>query len=89
MRVKTSLDWDTVNVPLLAQLHSAPQAARKDLARFLATVTGLVQELGREEVEMRRCKRTTSIRQQELLLQIDDAITTFEQYLMWAHLSYA
>ena len=89
MRVKTSLDWDTVSIPLLAQMHSAPQQSRKDLARFLGNVTGLIQSLGREEVEMRRCKRTTSIRQQELLLQIDDAITTFEQYLMWAHLSYS
>jgi len=88
MRVQTSLDWAGVSTPLLAQMHSAPQPARKDLAKFLAVVTGLVQDLGREEIEMRRCKRTTSIRQQNLLQQIEDAIITFEQYLMWAYLSY-
>lgn len=89
MRIQTSLDWASVSTPMVAQMREAPLPARKDLVRFLSNVTGLVQSLGREEVEMRRCKRTTSIRQQELLLQIDDAITTFEQYLMWAHLSYA
>lgn len=88
MRVKTSLDWDKVSQPLVAQMHSAPQASRKDLAKMLGAVTGLVQKLANEEVLLRQTRKTSSLRQQELLVQIEDALDNYEKWLMWAHLAH-
>lgn len=86
MRVQKSTDWDRISVPLLAQMHSAPQSARKDLAKMLGNVTGMVQRLGQEEVELRRNKKATSQRRERLLEEIEKGIDDFEKWLILAHL---
>lgn len=86
MRLLISTDWDTLSLPYLSQMHSAPQNCRKDLAKLLGNVTGLVHELANEEVELRRMHKASSPRQQELLHRIEQAIDTFEQWLILAHL---
>lgn len=86
MRLTNSLEWDKISVPFLSQMHSAPQFCRKDLAKLLGNVTELVHQLGNEEVELRRLRKDSSPKQQELLNRIDDAINTFEQWLILAHL---
>ena len=88
MRVQKSTDWDFASLPLLDQMRSAPQSTRKDLAKLLGNVTGLVQQLGREEVELRRLNKPTSRVQQELLVRIEEAIVQYEQWLMLAHLAH-
>jgi CRISPR/Cas system Type II protein with McrA/HNH and RuvC-like nuclease domain len=67
-------------------MQTAPQSTRKDLAKLLGIVTGLVMELSREEIELRRTKKTESRRQQELQARIEQAIVNFEQWLVLAHL---
>jgi hypothetical protein len=54
----------------------------------LGNVTGLVHDLANEEVELRRMHKESSPRQQALLVQIEQAIDTFEQWLMLAHLQH-
>lgn len=88
MRIQTSTDWDSVSLPLLAQMHAAPQSTRKDLARMLGNITGLVQRLGQEEVELRRNKKTDSPTKRKLLEEIEQAIIQFEQWLVLAHLTH-
>jgi uncharacterized protein with von Willebrand factor type A (vWA) domain len=88
MRIKNSLDWTAVSSELRAQMQNAPQNCRKDLARMIGHVEGLVQQLGGEEVEMRRNKRERSPRQITLLTQINESITEFEKWLMLAHLQH-
>ncbi len=88
MRIQTSTDWDRVSLPLQTQMHSAPLATRKDLAKMLGQITGLVQLLGQEEVELRRNKKTDSPKKQELLIKIEHAIVQYEQWLVLAHLSH-
>ena len=88
MRVKTSLDWQTVSLPLVSQMHSAPPRTRKDLAKMIGHVTGLVQQLGNEEVLMRQTTRSYTPKQQELLVEIEESIVEFEKWLLIAHLSY-
>ena len=87
MRINSSLEWNKLSNNLRGQMHEAPQNCRKDLARMLGRIEGLVHRLGSEEVEMRRCKKTTSPRQQDLLTQIDEAISEYEKWLMFAHLA--
>jgi CRISPR/Cas system Type II protein with McrA/HNH and RuvC-like nuclease domain len=88
MRVQKSTDWNNVSSPYVSQMHSAPANTRKDLARMLGNVTGLVDQLGREEVRMRQTKRDSTPRQQELLAQIEQAIDEYEKWLMLAHLAH-
>jgi hypothetical protein len=88
MRLKKSTDWDRLSLPYMSQMHSAPQTCRKDLAKLLGNVTGLVHDLANEEVELRRMHKESSPRQQALLVQIEQAIDTFEQWLMLAHLQH-
>jgi uncharacterized protein with von Willebrand factor type A (vWA) domain len=88
MRIKNSLDWTAVSSELRAQMQNAPQNCRKDLARMIGHVEGLVQQLGGEEVEMRRNKRERSARQITLLTQINESINEFEKWLMLAHLQH-
>lgn len=88
MRLQKSTDWDSLSLPYLTQMHSAPQKCRKDLAKLLGNVTGLVHDLANEEVELRRLHKKVSLRQQELLAQIEQAIDTFEQWLLLAHLQH-
>ena len=86
MRIQKSTDWDQASVPFIAQMHTAPQSFRKDLAKLLGVVTGLVMELSREEIELRRNKRPHSIKQQEILGKIEQAIDNYEQWVLVAHL---
>jgi len=87
MRIHYSLEWNKLSNELRAQMHSAPQKCRKDLARMLGHIEGLVHRLGSEEVEMRRCKKTTTPKHQDLLAQINEAILEYEKWLMFAHLA--
>jgi hypothetical protein len=88
MRINTSLDWAQVESNLRAQMHTAPSQTRKDLARMIGNIEGLVQALGRHEVDMRRNKHQTTIKQQELLNKIEEAILDYEKWLMFAYLGH-
>ena len=88
MQVKTSSDWNSLGNKLHYQWLTAPPAARTDLAKMYARVHNLVTELSKEEVELRRNKRATSPKQQDLLEKINKSITDFEQWLVYAQLSF-
>ncbi len=55
---------------------------------MIGNVEGLVQQLGGEEVEMRRNKRERSPRQITLLTRINESINEFEKWLVLAHLQH-
>lgn len=88
MRVKTALDWNPISTELRAQMHAAPTNCRKDLARMIGGIESLVHKLGSEEVELRRNRKETSPRQQELLVRINESIIEYEKWLMLAHLQH-
>jgi hypothetical protein len=88
MRVNYSLDWQIVGAELRQSMQSAPSNCRKDLARMIGHIEGLVQKLGGEEVELRRTKKPSSAKSQELLAQINESINEYEKWLMLAHLQY-
>jgi uncharacterized protein with von Willebrand factor type A (vWA) domain len=88
MRVKTALDWNPISSQLRAQMQAAPQRCRKDLARMIGRIEGLVHRLGSEEVELRRLRKDASPRQQELLADINQSITDYEQWLVVAYLQH-
>lgn len=88
MEIKNALEWNAVSSKLRAQMHSAPTMCRKDLAKMIGRIEGLVHQLGSEEVEMRRSKKTTTPRHGGLLEQINKSITDFDQWLMLAHLQH-
>ena len=87
MRVKTSLDWEKVSPYFVAQMHSAPLVTQKDLAKMLGNITGLVNELSREEVLLRNKRKFTSPHSQQLIAKINESIEEYEKWLMFAHLS--
>lgn len=87
MHIKNSSDWNTFGSKLHAQFMSAPQKAKSDLAKMYARINNLVTDLSKEEVELRRNKRETSPRHQELLNKINEAVDEFEKWLMFAQLS--
>lgn len=88
MRVKNSLDWDVVSGQMRDQMHTAPQSCRKDLARMIGAIEGMVQRLANEEVDLRRNRKDTSAKHQSLLERINQAIEDFEKWLMLAHLQH-
>ena len=88
MHVENSLDWDKASAEMRAQMHSAPANCRKDLARMIGSIEGLVQKLGGEEVELRRNRKESSPRHTALLDQINKSITEYEKWLMLAHLQH-
>jgi len=88
MRIKTSLDWAPVSSELRDQMQVAPTNCRKDLARMIGGVENLVHKLGSEEVELRRNRKESSLRQQELLARINQSIIEYEKWLMLAHLQH-
>lgn len=88
MLVKNSLDWDSVSAQLRGQMHTAPQVCRKDLARMIGAIEGMVQRLANEEVELRRNRKDTSAKHQDLLDRINQSIDEFEKWLMLAHLQH-
>jgi hypothetical protein len=69
-------------------MQAAPTNCRKDLARMIGGVENLVHKLGSEEVELRRNRKESSLRQQELLARINQSIIEFEKWLMLAHLQH-
>jgi hypothetical protein len=88
MRIKTSLDWAPVSSEMRNQMQVAPLMCRKDLARMIGGIENLVHKLGSEEVELRRNRKDSSPRQQELLERIHESIIEFEKWLMLAHLQH-
>ena len=88
MRVKTSLDWAPVSSEMRGQMQVAPTNCRKDLARMIGGIENLVHKLGSEEVELRRNRKESSLRQQELIVRIHESIIEFEKWLMLAHLQH-
>ena len=69
-------------------MQVAPALCRKDLARMIGGIENLVHKLGSEEVELRRNRKDSSPRQQELLTRINESITEYEKWLMLAHLQH-
>lgn len=88
MLVQHSLDWAPVSANLREQMQAAPPQCRKDLAKMIGHVESLARQLSNEEVELRRCKKTTSQRHEKLLESINQSITDFDQWLMLAHLQH-
>ena len=88
MRIRTSLDWDKVSSHLRSTMHSAPAVCRKDLARMLGHIEGLVQKLGSEEVVLRRNKKFSSPASESLLAEINESINEYEKWLVLAHLQH-
>lgn len=88
MRVNNSLEWAHISVPLRDQMLAAPPQTRIDLSRLLGNVTELIAALSSEEVELRRNRKKSSPKQQELLVKIEENLDLFEQWLVIAHLSY-
>ncbi len=88
MRVQTGLDWDRVGGELRDSMRTAPARCRKDLARMIGHIEGLVVELSGEEVLLRRNKKHTSVTAQKLLAEINEAILEYEKWLMLAHLQH-
>ena len=88
MRVKVALDWDRVGADLRNSMHAAPAKCRKDLARMLGHIEGLVQRLGAEEVELRRNKKFTNAKSQQLLTDINESINEYEKWLVLAYLQH-
>jgi competence protein ComGF len=88
MRVQISLDWSNISSELRSQMHSAPAKCKKDLARMIGQIETLVHKLGSEEVELRRNRKNSSPRQQELLVKINESITDYEKWLMLAYLQH-
>lgn len=88
MRINSSLDWSAISAEMRTQMHAAPTQCRKDLARMIGSIEGLVQQLGNEEVELRRYKRETSANYVTLLVKVNESITEFEKWLMLAHLQH-
>ena len=69
-------------------MQVAPALCRKDLARMIGGIENLVHKLGSEEVELRRNRKESSLRQQELLARINQSIIEYEKWLMLAHLQH-
>jgi len=69
-------------------MQVAPALCRKDLARMIGGIENLVHKLGSEEVELRRNRKDSSPRQQDLLTRINESITEYEKWLMLAHLQH-
>ena len=88
MRVKTALDWDRVGAELRDSMHRAPAQCRKDLARMLGHIEGLVQQLGGEEVVLRRNKKFSNATSERLLADINESINEYEKWLMLAYLQH-
>lgn len=88
MRIKTSLDWDRVGADLRHSMQTAPAVCRKDLARMLGHIEGLVQELSGEEVNLRRVRKFSSATSSRLLSEINESINEYEKWLMLAHLQH-
>lgn len=88
MRIKTSLDWDRVGTDLRHSMQTAPAVCRKDLARMLGHIEGLVQELSGEEVNLRRVRKFSSATSSRLLSEINESINEYEKWLMLAHLQH-
>lgn len=86
--MKNSLDWDPVSFEFRGKMQNAPATCRKDLARMIGAVEGMVQKLANEEVELRRNRKDTSIKHQQLLERINQALEDFEKWLMLAHLQH-
>ena len=55
---------------------------------MIGRTEGLVHKLGSEEVELRRNRKESSPRQQEILTAINESITNYEQWLILAHLQH-
>jgi len=88
MRVKSSLEWTSVSSELRGQMQVAPLHCRKDLARMIGGIENLVHKLGSEEVELRRNRKESSARHQELLVRINESIDEYEKWLILAHLQH-
>ena len=55
---------------------------------MIGVIENLVNKLGSEEVELRRNRKESSLRQQELIVRIHESIIEFEKWLMLAHLQH-
>ena len=88
MEIKNALEWNDVSTRLRSQMQAAPATCKKDLAKMIGQIENLVHQLGSEEVEMRRCKKTTTPRHALLLERINQSINEYDNWLMLAHLQH-
>jgi hypothetical protein len=88
MEIKNALEWNDVSTRLRSQMQAAPATCKKDLAKMIGQIENLVHQLGSEEVEMRRCKKTTTPRHALLLERINQSINEYDKWLMLAHLQH-
>ena len=70
---------------LYFKIIACKQEHQRDLKRMWARVKDIQNEISKEDVICRR-KGKDTIRKTELLVQLDEAVTTLEQYLVFAKL---
>jgi len=88
MLVQYSLDWAPVSANLRSQMHAAPQRCKKDLSRMIGHMESIAQELSALEVELRRNRKESSAKHQQLLDRLNESINEYEKWLMLAHLQH-
>ena len=70
---------------LYFKIIACKQEHQRDLKRLWARVKDIQTEISKEDVICRR-KGKDTVRKTELLAQLDEAVTTLEQYLVFATL---
>ena len=77
--ITTSLDWAEVKIALEAPAHKLKRYTG-DMLKMSDAIGAMVRKLSEEEITCRRMGRQTR-KHKELLLQINQEIAHYEQYL--------
>lgn len=77
--ITTSLDWAEVQIALEAPAHKLKRYTG-DMLKMSDAIGAMVRKLSEEEITCRRMGRQTR-KHKELLLQINQEIAHYEQYL--------
>ena len=80
MKIKTSLDWNTVKSGLLSDMQRI--SYNNDLHRMLRAIDHMNMELSKIEVEARRSKNDS--RFSAKLKEINEAVENFEKWIVMA-----
>ena len=83
MRIETATDWSAVANELMKSTRGVPH--NPDLSKLLANIDDMVTKLSKAEVIARRMHQTVDSLPE--LKEVNEAIDTFEQWLMIAILS--
>ena len=84
MQIQTALDWQEVSSKIHSDLHSL--GYNPDLQKMFSNVQLMVTELSKLEVDARRNHNT--LRVDECLVKINEAIDRLEKLLLIAKLIY-